>query len=139
MAKPGVRRNIFQRILGICATKPPSDETCWTYTDGKVTIDLSRAPELSSVNGAIRLEGGGLPERVLVFNGSDGQYHAVRNQCAHAKRRLDPVPGANLIQCCSIGKSTFEYEGKNVSGLAGGDIRAYPVLVEDGNLVITLS
>ena len=135
--KPGVKRNIFQRLLGICATNSPADAGCWSYADGKVIIDLARAPELSAENGAIRLEEQSLPERILVFKGNDGKYHAVRNMCAHAKRRLDPVPGAEQVQCCSVGKSTYDYQGKVISGMAGGDIRTFPVSEEEGKLVIT--
>ena len=138
MATGTLKRNIFQRLLGICATKPPADAGCWTYEGGKVIIDLARSGELAQPDGAFRLEGKNLPARVLVFKGSDGQYHAVRNQCAHAKRRLDPVPGEAKVQCCSVGKSTYDYEGKVLSGMAGGDIRTYPVATEDGRLVITL-
>ena len=134
-----LRRNIFQRIFGICATKEPLDDGCWTYENGTVTVDLSRAPELFIQNGAIRLEKkDNLPDRLLVFKSDDGQYHALRNQCAHAKRRMDPVPGAQQVQCCSIGKSTFDYDGKVVSGMAGGDIRIYPVVLENDKLIITL-
>ncbi len=133
------RRNIFQRILGICATKPPADEGCWYFENGKVIVDLSRAPELSKPNGAVRLEKKkDFPSRVLVFKNEDGQYHAFHNQCSHAKRRLDPIPGTQNVQCCSIGKSTFDYEGKAISGTAKGDVRTYPVILEDGRLVITV-
>ncbi len=138
MSKPGVKRNIFQRILGICATKPPADEGCWKHEDGKVIVDLSRAPELSRENGAIRLEKKGLPERVLIFRGSDGQYHAFRNKCAHAGRRLDPVPGAEQVQCCSVGGSHYDYQGKVLSGMAKGNVSIYQVTTEDGRLVIPL-
>ena len=134
-----LRRNIFQRIFGICATKEPLDNDCWTYEDGKVTIDLSRVPELTIHNGAIRLEKkNNLPERLLIFKSDDGQYHAIRNQCAHAKRRLDPIPGTQQVQCCSVGKSIFDYEGKVISGMAGGDVRTYPVALEADKLVITI-
>ena len=134
-----LHRNIFQRILGICATKPPVDNGCWNYENGKLVVDLSRTPELSSPNGAVRIEkAGNLPDRILIFKSDDGEYHAMRNQCAHAKRRLDPVPGAEQVQCCSVGKSTYDYEGNVVSGMAGGDVRTYPVTLEDGKLVITL-
>ena len=139
MKTGALHRNIFQRILGMCATKPPADDSCWSYENGQLIVDLSRAPELSSPDGAVRIEKkNNLPERVLIFKSDDGQYHALRNQCAHAKRRLDPVPSAQQVQCCSIGKSTFDYEGKVVSGMAGGDVRTYPVSLEDGKLVITL-
>ena len=139
MSTETLHRNIFQRILGICATKPPSDEGCWRYQDGQVVVDLARAPELSGTEGAIRLEKkDGLPAKVLVFKTSDGQYHAIRNQCSHGKRRLDPMSASPNVQCCSVGKSVFDYEGKVISGSAKSDIQAYPVNVEDGKLTITL-
>ena len=133
-----LKRNIFQRILGICATKLPSDDGCWKYEDGKVTIDLSRASELSGENGAFRLEKNGLPERVLVFRGSDGQYHAFRNKCAHAGRRIDPVPDAEKMKCCSVGGSSYDYQGKVLSGMAKGSVLNYIVTEEEGKLVIAL-
>ena len=136
MPTPTLRRNIFQRLLGICATKPPSDDSCWTFENGKIVIDLSRAPELNTPNGAIRLEAKHLPDRVLVIHGNDGHYRAFHNRCTHAKRRLDPIPGAEQVQCCSVGKSIFDYEGKHVSGSAKGDVPTYATAVEDGKLVI---
>lgn len=138
MATGTLQRNIFQRFLGICVTKPPSDEGCWTFENGKVVVDLSRAPELTEKGGAIRLESKGLPDRVLVIQGDDGEYYAFRNRCAHMKRRMDPIPGAKQVQCCSVGKSTFDYEGTRVSGSAKENIEPYAVTVEDGKLVIAV-
>jgi nitrite reductase/ring-hydroxylating ferredoxin subunit len=131
-------RNIFQRILGICATKQPSDEDCWTFENGKIIVDLARAPELGRRNGAIRLEKKNLPERVLVIQGDDGEYYAFKNRCTHGKRRLDPMPAIQQVQCCSIGKSTFDYGGKKISGPAKEDIDTYIMTVEDGKLLIAL-
>jgi nitrite reductase/ring-hydroxylating ferredoxin subunit len=138
METPTLQRNIFQRIFGICITKPPSDEGCWSFENGNVTVDLARAPELSEKSGAVRLEKKGLPNRMLVVRGDDDKYHAFLNKCAHAGRRMDPVPGTELVQCCSVGKSTFQYDGKRVSGSAKKNIQAYPVSVEDKKLVISI-
>ena len=55
MQRETCQRNIIQRLFGICATKKPVDEGCWSYVSGKITIDLARAPELGRPNGAIRL------------------------------------------------------------------------------------
>ncbi len=138
MAKPSVKRSIFQRILGICATNPPKDESCWQYEGGKVTVTLSRATELSGENGAIRLEKKGLPHGVLVFRGGDGRYHAFSNKCTHMGRRLDPVPGVEQVQCCSLGGSSYDYQGNLISGFAKKNVPAFPVTEEEGKLVITL-
>lgn len=133
-----LKRNIFQRLLGLCATKEPSDKGCWQYEDSKLTVDLSRAPELSSPYGAIRIESANIPKRVLVVKGEDGQYYAFINECAHGKRRMDPLPGSQKIQCCSVGKSTYDYKGKRIAGSAKNDVITLPVILENGKLLITL-
>ena len=138
MPKATLKRNIFQRILGLCATRPPADGGCWTLESGKIVVDLARAPELAEANGAVRLEGKNLPERVLLTRGEDGAYRAFKNRCTHMGRRLDPVPGAGQVQCCSVNKSTFENDGKCVSGPGKKELATYPVTVEGGKLEITL-
>ena len=133
-----LKRNIFQRLFGICATQKPMDEGCWTYEGGKITVDLARAPELGRRDGAVRLEGKGLPARVLVVCGDADTWHAFKNRCAHAGRRLDPVPGTGRVQCCSVGKSTYDADGKILGGSAKKGITTFPVVSEGGRLTIAL-
>jgi len=134
-----LKRGFFQRLFGKPATGSPSDAGCWYYEKGVVNVDLSRAPELSSPGGAVRIEGETCPERVLLIHGDDNQYHAFQNRCTHGNRRLDPVSGAETVQCCSIGKSTFDYRGALLAGSAKEDITTYPVEVDGDQLVIRLS
>ncbi len=130
---------IFKRLFGICRTQPPANGACWRMVNGNVEIDLSRAPELREANGTIRIEGKPLPERLLVFRGEDGQYHALPNRCTHVgHRRLDPLPGRNCVQCCSVGQSVFDYQGNRISGSALKPIRPLAVREQDGTLVIIL-
>jgi len=129
---------LFKRIFGLCETTLPSDPDCWKVAGGKVEIELARVPELQSKEGAIRLEGGGLSERVLVVHGTDGRFHAFRNKCPHFGRRIDPLPGKPQVRCCSLSKSTFDYKGKKVSGPAKRTLTPYRVEVENGMLIISL-
>jgi len=133
-----LKRNIFQRILGKCITQEPEDDGCCVFSGGKVVIDLNRAPELDQPGGAIRLEGNNLPERILVVRGDDGKYRAFCNRCSHAGRRLDPVPGTETVQCCSMGVSTFDYEGKVLAGSAKKPVTVYPVNVENKKLTVSI-
>ena len=133
-----LKRTIFQRILGMPATKPPANEACWTFSDGTIEIDLDRVPELSKIGGAIRLEKKKLPERVLVIRGDDDDYYAFRNRCKHMGRRMDPVPGTQTVQCCSVNKATYDYKGAVLSGPAKGNVDIYPVQAKNGKLVIRL-
>lgn len=135
-----IKRSIFQRILGKPVTNTPGDGDCWDFKDGKLTIVLGAAPELKSAGGALRIEGGNLPVRVLVVHGEDGGYHAYHNRCTHlGHRRLDPVPGTNTVQCCSINKSTFDEKGNTIFGPAPHSIQNYPVEMVGDSLVISLS
>ncbi len=135
-----VKRNIFQRIFGISETKKPGVDDCWDYGDGKLVINLDKASELRTPGGAIRLEGDNLPVRVLVVCDDNGEYRAYRNKCTHlGHRRLDPVPGTNTVQCCSINKSTFDPDGNKIFGPAPHSIKSYPVEKNQDKLSIFIS
>lgn len=129
---------IFARIFGICRTQQPEDMGCWNLSGDTVEIDLDRAKELIPEGGAIRLEGRGLAERVLVVHGTDGKMHAFRNQCSHAGRRVDPLPGSEQVQCCSVGKTTWNYDGSVVSGSGKGPLALFPVEQEGSKLRVRL-
>lgn len=133
-----LNRNIFQRILGICATPRPRRQDCWDYADGKITVELSLTPELEKPGSGLRLESKDCPERVLVVYGDDCRFYAFRNRCEHAGRRLDPIPGDEKIQCCSVGKATYDYDGKIMAGSAKGPIKVYPISLAEGKLTITI-
>jgi nitrite reductase/ring-hydroxylating ferredoxin subunit len=134
-----LNRSFFQRIFGTPATPKPSNPQCWAFSEGKILIDLKRTTELNKPGGALRLEDGGLPVRVLVIRGDDGKFHAFHNRCTHiGHRRLDPVPGTGTVQCCSVGKSTYTYDGKKVHGLPTGAIKAFKVEVDGDRLVVFL-
>ena len=139
MAVKGLKRNIFQRILGICVTKPPVDPTCWTHAGGSVTVELARAAELGPKGGAIRLEGKGLPRRVLVYRDDSGALRALENKCAHKGRRIDPVPGEGILQCCSVNAAAYEYSGKKIEGPGEGHVAPLELREESGRAVIRLA
>jgi nitrite reductase/ring-hydroxylating ferredoxin subunit len=129
---------LFKRLLGICATKKPADEGCWSVSGGSLQIDLERVPELKQKGSAVRLEGKNLPVRVLVVRGDDDAFHAFKNKCTHAGRRIDPLLGKNSVQCCSLGKSTFDYSGKPISGSAKKNLTVLPVEAQGGKVVVRL-
>ncbi|MBN2126437.1 MAG: Rieske (2Fe-2S) protein [Deltaproteobacteria bacterium] len=139
MALTFLKRGIFQRIFGIPATPKPQDPNSWSYADGRLTLDLKRTPELDSAGGAVRLEGSALPGRVLLVRADDGTYRAFQNRCTHmGHRRLDPVPGTDTVQCCSVSRSTYDYAGKKIYGPAPEPIETYPVEMHEHTLIITV-
>jgi nitrite reductase/ring-hydroxylating ferredoxin subunit len=135
-----LKRNFFQRLLGIPATAKPVDESCWRYNEGQLTIDLNKAAELKTSGGALRCEGQNLPKRVLVVHGEDGEFRAYHNRCTHlGHRRLDPVPGTGTVQCCSVNKSTFDTTGTCIHGPAPQPVKRYDVERDGEQLVVAVS
>lgn len=75
--------DLSKRLIGICETNPPQVPNCWMFSSNKIEIDLNRVPELSQAGGAVRLEGNGLPERVLVVHGDGKNFFAFNDRCTH--------------------------------------------------------
>jgi len=129
---------ILKKIFGICETKKPKDPGCWTFSDGRVEIDLNRAGELSMPYRSIRLEGKGLADRILVIRDDSGRFHAYSNKCTHMGRRIDPVPGSSDVRCCSVMGSRFGITGEVLSGPAKGALKIFEVKIEDNKLNIDM-
>lgn len=117
----------FKRLLGICATQLPTNSDCFTITEGTLLVDLDRTPELAENGGAVRIEGKDLPVRILVVRTGEGGFVAFRNRCDHGGRRLDHLPDEKLVECCSVGKSRYNYAGELQGGSAKKGIKTYPV------------
>jgi len=128
---------IIKSIFGICETKSLSPGL-WSLENGKVRVKVGQIHELSEKGGTVYLSGQGLSKPVLVVKTEDEGYLAFANKCTHGGRKLDPVPGEPLLRCCSLGHSTFDYEGSKVSGLAKGPLTRYSVELLEGDLLIAL-
>jgi cytochrome b6-f complex iron-sulfur subunit len=127
----------FKALLGICET-PPLAAELWAVEENQVTIRLGEAAALGPVGGAVRLGGKGLASSVLIVHAGADEYLAFENRCTHAGRKVDPVEGTRELRCCSIGHSTFDYEGNRLSGSAKGPLKKYPVEKRGEELIVTL-
>jgi len=135
-----LNRSIWQRIFGISATNEPENEKAWHYDSGKLTISLEQIPELTKPGIAIRFEGKNLPKKILIVFGKDEQYRAFHNQCTHfGHRRLDYVPGTETVQCCSVNKSTYTFDGKKIIGPNPKPVDTYPVEKSGEQLSISIT
>jgi nitrite reductase/ring-hydroxylating ferredoxin subunit len=128
----------FKLLFGICKTQQPADPGCWKYADGKVEVNMTRAPELKEPGSALRFEGETMPKRVLIVHDDEG-YVAFHNCCSHGGRRLDPFNGDAVVECCSVGKSKFDSCGSVLGGGAKEPIDVYPLSVEEGRIIVDLN
>jgi nitrite reductase/ring-hydroxylating ferredoxin subunit len=129
---------LFKRVIGISRTKRPEDPKCWKYSRGRIVIQWGRAPELRAPCGSIRLEGRGLPEKVLVMYGMDGQFHAFQNKCPHCGRRLDPVTGSTTVGCCGLFPLEFDYAGNETPEQGKDFLKTYNVETNKCTVIVHL-
>jgi hypothetical protein len=127
---------LFKRIFGISSTTSPSDDGSWQYSNGKIVIEWARVPEIQKPGGAIRLEGRGLKENILLIYGIDGQYHAFRNKYSRLRMRLDPVEDKAKIRCCGLFETIFDYSGNVMSGKGKEPLKTFRVETRKCKLVI---
>ena len=127
---------LTNRLAGVPQTQLPTIEDAWTYEKGKLTLDMKKLPEITKLGGAVRIEGGALPDPILVVYGEDKNYYAFKNACTHAGRMIDPLAGTMNLQCCSVGRSTYDYRGKVLSGPAKKALTSYPLSVDGDNIII---
>ena len=52
---------------------------------------------------------------------------------------MDYVPGTETVQCCSVNKSTYTFDGNKIHGPAPRPIHTYPVDVGERELRIKIS
>ena len=129
---------LIRRLLGICDTRAPADDTCWEVRDGTIVVDLDKATELRQKGDAVRLEKHGLGrKRVLLVHNNDG-YNAYLNKCTHGGRRLDPLADGESLRCCSMGRTTYDTKGECVSGPGQKPLTKLDVEQGKGSLKIRL-
>ncbi len=135
----GEETGLNDRIRGISQTPLLEDASAWQYDDGALTVSLSAVPDLAAIGGAVRVEDETLPARVLIVHGADDAFHAFKNECTHAQRRIDVKKGTDKLECCSISRSQFSYDGAVLTGPAKGSLTVFEVEQQGDQLVIRLA
>jgi len=129
----------LKRIFGISETPAPVNDASWEFANQVIKIDLTQMPEIANPGSAVRLEGKGLPVRTLIVHGQDGDFHAFANRCTHMGRRIDILPGADRIECCSVSKSTFDYGGQPLGGAARKPLQVFSTALTGTELTVHLT
>lgn len=127
----------FVKALGgVCDTEPLSQDL-WSLEGDVVRVKLSGRQDIIERGGGTYLQGKGLARPILVVRTDDDNYLAFTNRCTHiGHRKIDPVPGQKTLRCCSLFHSTFDYEGRRLSGPAKDPLTRHEVVLDKGDLLI---
>lgn len=135
---PGGIGGFLKAVRGVCDTRPLSPDL-WALEGPTARVKLTAKPDVISRGGATYLEGKGLQRPILVVRTDDDRYIAFTSRCTHfGHRKIDPVPGQRTLRCCSISHSTFDYEGKRLSGPAKDPLTRHEVTIDKGDLLVRL-
>jgi len=130
--------DFFKSIFGICQTNELNPDL-WRLEGNSARIPINQVPEFQGLEGAVYLKGKGIKFPILVVKTKDNIYLSFVNRCTHmGHRKLDPVPEKSVLRCCSVNHSTYDLQGRRLSGPAKGDIETYNVEVVDNELVFKL-
>ncbi len=127
----------FRAILGICETRPLTSG--WEVINGGVVVNSEGLAGIDSLGGAAYIQGIGLEKPVLIIKMGKGDYLAFENKCTHGGRKLDPKADGSGLRCCSVNHSTYDLEGKNLTGPAKSPVAKYDTAFENGELRLTLA
>jgi len=103
-------------------------------TGGRVRLALSRYPELTRPNGAIKVMPEGHHDPVYVLASGDG-FTALSPICTHRGCTVE-VSGARLV--CPCHGSTYDREGRVLKGPAEDPLQYYRVTRSGDELVLHL-
>jgi nitrite reductase/ring-hydroxylating ferredoxin subunit len=133
----GSLAGLLRSFLGICQTTRIDPE--FSRRQGSsIRVRVGVVPELQGLATAVYLGGGSLENPVLLLRRDEDHYLAFSNRCTHMGRRINPVPGQEVLRCCSVSHSLFDLQGRVVAGPAERRLTVYPTKLESGELVVTL-
>lgn len=127
----------FKALLGICETKP-LDPALWSVDAETVKLKVVQKPDVLPKGGGIYVQGRGLKIPLLVIHTQDDDYLAFTNSCPHGHRKIDHVTDSRILKCCSVNHSTFDYDGKRLSGPAKDALVRHAVSIDGADLVVKM-
>lgn len=134
----GTILDFCKSIFGICQTQALNPDL-WRMEGNSARVPIDKVPAFQEAEGAVYLKGKNIKFPVLVVKTKDNTYLGFVNRCTHmGHRKLDPVPGESILRCCSVSHSTYDFQGRPLSGPAKEDLETYDVEVVDNEVVVKL-
>lgn len=100
-----------------------------------VAIRLEKTPKLQKTNGwmIIKIE----DKNVMFIRDGEDSIRAFNPECTHQNCLVGYNPETGHIEC-SCHKSSYDLEGKVLSGPAPRALTVYPAKLSEGRIIVTL-
>jgi Rieske Fe-S protein len=109
----------------LCCTSRALPPASLVFDSQKVTIDLSRVPELRRTGTAFRLVDEGRKLNLLLIHVSRRVYVSLDRTCTHGGAQCTFNPKRQTLQCTSLNHAEYDLQGTLLHGRTHGNLRTY--------------
>jgi len=130
--------------LNGCATitkignTPAINPDSYALTNNILTIDLSKEVNLSQVGEAVKIKHSDIPNGLIIAHVEENRFEVASLLCTHRGVEVEYDHEQTNFSCASLGGSTYEINGKNISGPATKPLKDSEAALKDGILTIKI-
>jgi nitrite reductase/ring-hydroxylating ferredoxin subunit len=138
------RRQFLQGVLAVtglpplcCTTRAlPLDSIA--FDSEKVTVDLSRVPQLRRKGAAFSIVDEGRKLNLILIHVGRGLYAALDRSCTHGGAQCTFNPKRHTLQCTSLNHAEYDLRGTLLHGRTHGNLRTYETKMSGATVEIWL-
>jgi len=97
----------------------------YVVDEKKLSIDLSKVPQLVKIGGSVKIIDQQLKDRLIVARIGAEEYAVVSLLCTHRGCEVEYCLENNEFRCASLGHSKFKVDGTKIKGFAKGPLKKY--------------
>jgi nitrite reductase/ring-hydroxylating ferredoxin subunit len=109
----------------LCCTSRELPPDSMVFDPGKVTVDLSRVPELRRAGAAYSVVDEGRKVNLILIHVRRGVYVALDRSCTHGGAQCTFNPKRQTLQCTSLNHAEYDLHGTLLHGRTHGNLRTY--------------
>ncbi|MBE7541793.1 MAG: Rieske 2Fe-2S domain-containing protein [Solibacteraceae bacterium] len=131
-----LRRSMFAvGFAPLCCVTPEAPASRFRVEGGRVRLDAGLVGKPGS---AVAVVEPGRKLNLIVMHVERGRYAALDRLCTHGGAECAYNNRKKRVQCTSLNHAEYELDGTLLHGRTHGNLRAYAVRREGGELVIEL-
>jgi nitrite reductase/ring-hydroxylating ferredoxin subunit len=120
---------------------PVAPGESYQIEEGRIVLDLDKAPGLAAIGGSVKLEflhpAEGVPTKIILIHPEDSAYLAFANECSHKGKELEYDHSARRLRCASR-HSEFDLNGNVLNGNAEKSLMGFPIERDWDTIIIKI-
>ncbi len=122
----------------LCCTTRALPPASIAFDSEKVTVDLSRVPQLRRTGAAFSLVDEGRRLNLILIHVRRGLYVSLDRSCTHGGAQCTFNPKRHTLQCTSLNHAEYDLQGTLLHGRTHGNLRTYKTRASGATVEIWL-